>query len=339
MSRNVYLGADLSAALESQDFAQLAVADADILDEVIRTDFPSRAVLLAREIKKAKPDLVGLQEVSLWRIDTEPPINDLGDDFGGTPAETVVYDFLAELRSELKRQGANYRVAVQTEEFDFELPVEARPGDPQPDDASSTYDGRLTTYNVILARKGVKTTKPKGGVFEDLYSATVAGGVQIPVTRGWQSVQATVDGEKFRVVHTHLEAFDDGTIREAQAEELVGGPAKSNGNVVLIGDLNSGTHKQLKNDPGASKADELAFSAVLDGGFLSRQTSDFSCCFASSLNDPKDKFNHTVDHLLVNNKQIKLGDSFITGNDKNQRTATGLWPADHGGVVSTLVFP
>jgi hypothetical protein len=28
--------------------------------------------------------------------------------------------------------------------------------------------------------------------------------------------------------------------------------------------------------------------------------------------------------------------AYVTGNDPNERTPSGLWPSDHGGVVSTL---
>ena len=29
----------------------------------------------------------------------------------------------------------------------------------------------------------------------------------------------------------------------------------------------------------------------------------------------------------------------MTGNDPSERTPSGLWPSDHGGVVSTLNIP
>src|SRR5919109_3487500 len=85
----------------------------------------SAAVLpLAREIKRSKADLVGLQEVALWRKQTPsdggaPPISPLP---GATPATAVEQDFLAILRREL---GRSYRVVVVQEEFDAELPVDA----------------------------------------------------------------------------------------------------------------------------------------------------------------------------------------------------------------------
>src|SRR2546430_9148140 len=51
MSRNLYLGADLTPAIQATTFSQLLAADAQIFTAVHATDFPSRAKVLAREIK------------------------------------------------------------------------------------------------------------------------------------------------------------------------------------------------------------------------------------------------------------------------------------------------
>ncbi len=69
MSRNLYLGADLTPALAATTPIELAIATQGIWNDVQTTDFPNRAKLLAKEINDARPDLVGLQEVALWRAD------------------------------------------------------------------------------------------------------------------------------------------------------------------------------------------------------------------------------------------------------------------------------
>ncbi len=85
--------------------------------------------------------------------------------------------------------------------------------------------------DVILVRKNskVKAKKKtvKKGHFENLYTADV-GGAEINAKRGWLSVEATyrkstkTRKNKFSFVNTHLEAFGDPKIREAQAKELFG---------------------------------------------------------------------------------------------------------------------
>ena len=54
-------------AIESDGIGEFLEANGGILREVDLTDFPRRSRLLADEIKKKEPELVGLQEVALWR--------------------------------------------------------------------------------------------------------------------------------------------------------------------------------------------------------------------------------------------------------------------------------
>jgi hypothetical protein len=71
MTRNVYLGADLTPAIEAKGVGAFVEATGEILRQVTANDFPVRAKGLAQEIIKKDPDLVGLQEVAEWR--TGPP--------------------------------------------------------------------------------------------------------------------------------------------------------------------------------------------------------------------------------------------------------------------------
>ena len=71
MTRNLYLGADLAPAIGAPSLEAFVAANGQILREVTANDFPVRAKGLAKEILEKEPDLVGLQEVALWR--TGPP--------------------------------------------------------------------------------------------------------------------------------------------------------------------------------------------------------------------------------------------------------------------------
>src|SRR5687767_12308047 len=91
MTRNVFLGADLSPALQATTLPQAIDGAGVIWNELQRTRFRERAVPLAREIKRSKADLVGLQEVALWHTQTPsdlgaPPLNP-----NGKPASQVEF--------------------------------------------------------------------------------------------------------------------------------------------------------------------------------------------------------------------------------------------------------
>src|SRR3954470_10576595 len=67
MTRNLFLGADLiplAVAQPGDDFEHAAGA---VLDQVTAGEPTERMKLVAGEIAKAKPDLVGLQEVTIWK--------------------------------------------------------------------------------------------------------------------------------------------------------------------------------------------------------------------------------------------------------------------------------
>jgi endonuclease/exonuclease/phosphatase family metal-dependent hydrolase len=331
MTRNVFLGADLSPAIGAATIADAVDGAGVIWNELQRTKFAERAKPLAREIKRSKADLVGLQEVALWRTQTP-------SDLGGPPvnpnaksATHVEQDFLAILKRELKKIHAGYRVVVVQREFDAELPVDQDGSDTTGGAFGAEFDARLTMRDVILVRRAskVKLGKTRRGHYTTRYEPNV-GGFVIPVDRGWASVEAKLRGKRFRFVDTHLEAFGDPKIREAQAKELTQGPLKTKRQVILVGDLNSGIARHHEPEkPG----DELAFQALAAFGMHDNGAVQ-SCCYPD-LFDPNGVFTHTVDHVLTK-RALKTVHAYVTGHDASQRTPSGLWPSDHGGVVSTL---
>jgi endonuclease/exonuclease/phosphatase family metal-dependent hydrolase len=335
MTRNVFLGADLSPAIGAPGIPEAIDGAGQIWNEMQSTRFAERAVPLAREIKRSKADLVGLQEVALWRKQTP-------SDLGGPPigpgtiaATEVEQDFLAILRRELRRVGAKYRVVVLQQEFDAELPVDQDGSDQTGIAFGADFDARLTMRDVILVRttSKLKLGKTRRGNFDTRYEPSI-GGFVIPVDRGWASVEAQLKRGKrtyrFRFVDTHLEAFGDPTIREAQAKELTKGPLKTRKQVILVGDLNSGIGRH--NEP-ERPGDDLAFKALAGFGMHDNGAVQ-SCCY-QNLFDPAATFDHTVDHVLTKPRLATVR-ARVTGRDAGERTASGLWPSDHGGVVSTV---
>ena len=339
MTRNLFLGADLGPALQAPDIPGAIDGAGTVWNELQSTKFPERAAPLAREIKRSQADLVGLQEVALWRkqVPSDGGARPISPILTAQPARDLEFDFLALLRAELKKIGAKYRVVVVQKEFGGELPV-----DVDHNDATGTgplavfgadFDASLTMRDVILVRRGsnVRLGKTRKRHFKNRYEPNV-GGIPIPVDRGWVSVEARIGDSRFRFIDTHLEAFGDPKIRARQAKELVRGPLRTKKLVILAGDLNSGIARH--NEP-EQPGDDLAFRALARFGMKDRGAVQ-SCCYESGdLFNPNAVFDHTVDHILTK-PGVRRIRAYVTGHDRSERTASGLWPSDHGGVVSRL---
>ena len=67
MTRNIYLGGNIFRPIGAPDLPTFQRLGGELWAEVQGTDFPTRSKLLAREVRRTKPDLIGLQEVALWR--------------------------------------------------------------------------------------------------------------------------------------------------------------------------------------------------------------------------------------------------------------------------------
>ena len=339
MTRNLYLGADLTPAIEAKGLGEFTAATGKVLRDVTANDFPTRAKGLAQEIIKKDPDLVGLQEVSLWR--TGPPSTEALLGGRGPNATTVRYDYLQLLLAQLNKGKKRYKVAVSNDEFDFEAPGDENgvPGDgPNGVIKNAEINGRLTMRDVILAKvgKSVKISNPRTGHFASLLVEKLQG-AEVVVTRGWASIDARVNGgKKLHFVDTHFEAFDPATevpsIRARQATELLAGPLKNNLTTILVGDLNS-------DDNTVEAGDQQAYNTLVAGGMRERSTEKpFSCCLKSSLLGETAggniaDFDHHIDHVMTADpKKVKLISSSVTGRSP----VNGFWDSDHAGVFSSL---
>ena len=200
MTRNLYLGTNImrpinavqSVPAEPANTYNFRLLDAlanatdtarDIVDE---TQFPVRAKLLAAELAEEKPDLVGLQEVAMWR--SGPMDSPLGPDLLVPNATTVDYDFLKILLREARAQGAKYKAVNVNWLSDVEAPAYEGSVMDQAN-MQDVRDVRLTMRDVILKRKGsgVKVLKSKKRIFDDMLQIDIAG-KPMDFRRGYQWV-------------------------------------------------------------------------------------------------------------------------------------------------------
>ena len=128
------------------------------------------------------------------------------------------------------------------------------------------------------------------------------------------------------MINTHLEPLDLAT-RNAQALELINGPANSNLPLIITGDLNS-------------TPDSQAYQFFIAAGFHDSwseigEGNGFTCCQGSDLLNAFSTLNRRIDYILFKNGWNPI-EAELVGESQNDRTNTGLWPSDHAGVWSKL---
>lgn len=317
MTYNVYLGANLQPLFGVTDPIELMRRAAAINAHVDQVDFNARGVALAREIIDADPDVVSLQELSLWQ--TAPLAN---------PANaTTRYDFLAILLAELERQGSPYAAAVVNPTYTGALPI------------SATTLGIFTDRNAIIVRQApeVSAANPAEGTYEAALRAPVGGGF-LEAKRGWASVDVLVRDRGYTVIATHLEAFDP-AIRQAQVRELVDIVAAASYPVVLAGDLNIYPEGERVVD--AEEWQMLTNAGLADSWVEAGEAPAFTAGQSDDLDNVPSMLDNMVDFVLhggVGRIETVDGSGHIAGEELDDRTATEprLWPSDHAGVVVTL---
>src|SRR5262245_32389064 len=331
MTRNLYVGADLSpvaAALASGSPSAIINAASTIWAGVLSTNFPERAEALADEIAHAHPLLVGLQEVSLFR--TGAPDSFLGNP---TRAEAVAFDYLNILLGELGERGLHYTPVAVTRNVDAELTGFVAPG--------VLRDIRLTDRDVILARTDLPASQLR---LSNVQVANFATNLTVPIGStgqlfsnlcGWGAVDVEVRGKTFRFINTHLQVDSPNplanAIQVAQARELLAGPASTPLPVILVGDFNSRADRT-----GTATYSELrraGFDDVWSRTHPHEPGNTFG--HAADLRNTTVNFTQRIDLVLYRGDLRALG-ADVVGDELPDRTSSGLWPSDHGGVVATL---
>jgi endonuclease/exonuclease/phosphatase family metal-dependent hydrolase len=324
MTWNMYLGAALDPLATVTTADALPAVTKTLWDKVQATDFPARAKIMARHIQALQPDLVALQECSLYRTQTPSDYHS-----GDAPNATVVsLDFLATLTAALDAQGGGYHVVSEALNGDNELPVS--------DGAGGLYDLRLTDRDVILAHDGVTTAnqvQTKYAVHFNFTSGGV-GGVPLVFTRSVSHVDAQVGDAAFTFATSHLEVGELSVVQMAQAQELVAAldPKLVPGPIVLIGDFNS--------QPGMQSYPLLTQShAFLDlAAGLPAPATDVTCCQADDLKNATSQADQRID-LVLTRGAFGMKSLTPVGTDATaDRAPGGQWASDHFGVYSELTL-
>jgi endonuclease/exonuclease/phosphatase family metal-dependent hydrolase len=340
MTRNLYLGTAFDNVVPASNFEEFVQAVSQDWAHVVATDFPTRAKALAAEILRAKPDVVGLQEVSLWR---DQQVSDIVTGTAGPNATHVVYDFLAILQAELAAGGTAYTAVATSTNADLEAP---RSNLSSP---NGFTDVRITDRDVILVRTQLadKFSGADSGRYKTQFSVPSVVG-PLTFTRGWASINYRHDANRtVRIVVTHLEteAGPAGTAQVAQGDELLGKVA-NDPHVVVLADINSAADgsttptyanltKELAdawsvNQPKARESGGQYKVSRQDGGNLP----GLSCCMNELLDNPTSTATSRIDVVL--SKGALATSATATGNAPFRQSPAPLWASDHFGVVAQL---
>jgi endonuclease/exonuclease/phosphatase family metal-dependent hydrolase len=313
---NIYQGTELENSVAATTQIGLFLGAAKDFEMMEQTNFAARARALAVQIDARRPDLVGLQEVALWR--TRAP-----SCFCTDPATAVNQDFLQVLIDALAARGLSYETVSSVDNFDVQSPAifASRP----------PMDVRLTDRNVILARANREGAKlqlfnPQHANFTTNLVISVAG-APVTVLEGWASVDAKLKGRSFRFITTHLDAFAP-AIRLAQANEILSGPANTTLPVVLVGDMNTTNTT-------------ATYAALVGAGFadtwvsLNQGEAGSTCCqVLPTITNAVSALSERIDLVLV--RRLEPHEIKVLGANPADRTATGLWPSDHAGLAAAL---
>jgi hypothetical protein len=238
MARNLYLGADAPAALELLPDTRGAMQF--MWDQVPDTDFDTRATRFVDEMARYSPDVVGLQEATVWSCRT------------GLFGDLVpVYDFTEALIQATQEAGIDYVVAEAGGDVannpGYTIPAVpylttvTDPNTFQPLFGSDTADCGFTIGDALLVRADLADAVQAAGTseFEDRYAAAP---VVFEIDRGYAWADLAIAGTTVRVVTTHLESlWNDGEVTPGalQAQQLVDDVADTTVPVIVMGDFNS----------------------------------------------------------------------------------------------------
>jgi hypothetical protein len=321
MTRNLYLGSDLTPIATAASADEVEAMAARKWDEVVASNFPARAKAIAREIDRSRPLLIGLQEAMLYR--SQKPA-----DGPTTAAKNVELDFVKILLAALRERNLEYEAVVTSTGYDVEVTGSF---------ADGPRDIRVTNREVVLARANVRKPTlriehPQSAQFKAHITAPLATGDSVSLPWAWASVDATVANQKFRFVTTHLDSLSP-TDQSAQGAELLAGPGATTLPTVFVGDFNSPA-----DGSGTPTYGQIASAGLVDAWTVARSGDPgYSCCQAEDLRNATSSLGRRIDLVLFRG-DFSVHDIAEVGARASARLRSGVWPSDHAGVVATLAL-
>jgi endonuclease/exonuclease/phosphatase family metal-dependent hydrolase len=324
MTRNMDEGTDfgfIAAAAAVGNPALFQVALVDTFCEVVASNPELRAAQIADEIAAAQPDLVSLQEVAEWQSSL------IFCPGAAIPGPPTTIDAETALLNRLAVDGVSYHVVSQLDEF-----------------SSTSIPGLPLSFldrDVLLARdepdRQLSIEHVQAQHFSTLLTVSLLPGLNFTILHGWISADVTVRGRTVRVIATQLQSPSDKVgrtagepVQEAQAEELVTGPAATSLPVVIAGDLNTGPGSDL-----ILSYNLLTQNAGFTDTWTATQPNDPGFTVGFYTEDPP-----TPSTPSMRTDLILVHGAVVPSAPKDHLVGTEVpHPSDHAGVVAKVTIP
>ena len=238
MARNLYLGADVAIALDL--LPDMPAAAQFMWEQVAATDFDVRVELLAAEVVRDRPAIIGLQEATRWRCRG-----------GNVGRLETVFDFTAGFLDATRAAGVPYVIATADGQRALQdgyripaLPFLSRVHDPvtfEPRFGTDTATCGFDLADALLVREDLaeRVVAAGGRAFSERYAVVPT---VLVIDRGYAWADLAFDSGTVRFVTTHLESLwdpDEVPHSVRQARQLLEDLADTTTPVVLLGDLNA----------------------------------------------------------------------------------------------------
>jgi len=375
MSRNIYLGADVGVALELiPDFPAAAQF---MWDQMRKTDFSKRVAKLATEAAQERPELIGIQEATIWYCKKNL-----------WSRKVEVFNFLDQYIAATKASGVGYSLASASgvEAFNPGYSIAAIPFLTKVKDAatfqplfgSDSAACGFTIGDAILVRDDVASEVIQVGnsEFKDSYSIVPT---IMTIYRGYTWVDFKVRDSLVRVVSTHLESiWDENKVPNSakQAAQLAADLGSSKMPLIVMGDFNAdfrdprpanapnpGLQPVVSESCPLSGAAECnAYARMLSAGFVNaspdpRDSRYFTWGATALLNGPDPAridaarefgnqygFTDRLDYIFTKNAYATvstklIGNVYPDGSSIWDCGAEKCFASDHAGIVSTIELP
>lgn len=368
MSQNQYLGADLTPIVAAGSPEEYNMAVLEALFQVAANNTPERVQALADTILERKPHLVGLQEMFQFTC----------SETGTMPGACTLFSAAMNdhLQLTLDVLGSDYHVAgivnnLMIPDAEFGLP-----GLPifLDDDAIPEVFIQVLDRDVILARSDVSASvvpfpcegfglypSEDGCNFSEIARADALGET-INIQRGFVGVDATVNGQDYRFVNTHLEVQypaplqDAPLIQAVQATELIVVqwlfPPPAGTKLMIVGDINSNPLHPVFLTSGGWMAyppyKQLEGGVSIVGGPISAPYTDIwplrpgkprglTCCEAADLSNDTSILYERIDVIFTLQPPMRVKANVLNNNPLD-KTPSGLWPSDHATLLGRLFY-